>query len=181
MSIPNFLSLVRIILVPVMVILLIDGAFREALIVLTSAGLTDALDGFLARVLHQRTSLGAYLDPIADKTLITSCFVTLSILGIIPSWLAVIVVSRDFIIILGAVIFFMSSIPFEIKPALVSKITTVFQIITVFAALIIKIFPHEFHKLWVLPLEWGTAFFTILSGFYYITKGVKIINIYNKE
>jgi len=180
-SIPNFLSLVRIILVPVMVILLIDGAFREALIVLTSAGLTDALDGFLARVLHQRTSLGAYLDPIADKTLITSCFVTLSILGIIPSWLAVIVVSRDFIIILGAVIFFMSSIPFEIKPALVSKITTVFQIITVFAALIIKIFPHEFHKLWVLPLEWGTAFFTILSGFYYITKGVKIINIYNKE
>jgi len=164
-----------------MVILLIDGAFREALIVLTSAGLTDALDGFLARVLHQRTSLGAYLDPIADKTLITSCFVTLSILGIIPSWLAVIVVSRDFIIILGAVIFFMSSIPFEIKPALVSKITTVFQIITVFAALIIKIFPHEFHKLWVLPLEWGTAFFTILSGFYYITKGVKIINIYNKE
>jgi hypothetical protein len=96
MNIPNLITLLRIILVPIIVILLIQGFFLKALIVFVVAGLSDALDGFLARVLHQQTVLGAYLDPIADKALLASSFVTLSILHIIPSWLAVIVISRDF-------------------------------------------------------------------------------------
>ena len=101
MNIPNLITLLRIILVPVIVILLIQGSFFKALIVFIVAGLSDALDGFLARVLKQQTVLGAYLDPIADKALLVSSFVTLSVLHIIPSWLVVIVISRDFIILLG--------------------------------------------------------------------------------
>lgn len=176
MSIPNFLSLFRIILVPVTVIFLIDGSFFTALAIFTLAGITDALDGFLARVLSQKTVLGAYLDPIADKALLTSCFVTLSILGIIPGWLAVIVVSRDFFILLGISILFMVSVPFEMRPIFVSKVTTAVQIITVFLALAFKTLGVDGHPLFIHFLHWLTAGFTTISGFHYILRGIKAIN-----
>lgn len=176
MSIPNFLSLFRIILVPVTVIFLIDGSFFTALAIFTLAGITDALDGFLARVLSQKTVLGAYLDPIADKALLTSCFVTLSIMGVIPGWLAVIVVSRDFIILLGISVLFMVSVPFEIKPIFVSKVTTAVQIITVFLALALKTVGGDGHPLLIHFLHWLTAGFTTVSGFHYILRGIKAIN-----
>lgn len=176
MSIPNFLSLFRIILVPVTVIFLIDGSFFTALAIFTLAGITDALDGFLARVLSQKTVLGAYLDPIADKALLTSCFVTLSILGIIPGWLAVIVVSRDFMILLGISILFMVSVPFEIRPIFVSKLTTAVQIITVFLALAFKTLGGDGHPLFIHFLYWLTAGLTTISGFHYILRGIKAIN-----
>ncbi len=104
MNIPNLITLLRIILVPVVVILLIQGSFLKALMVFIVAGLSDALDGFLARVLNQQTALGAYLDPIADKALLASTFITLSVLHVIPGWLTVIVISRDLIILLGILI-----------------------------------------------------------------------------
>src|SRR3990170_2977509 len=176
MSIPNFLSLFRIILVPVTVIFLIDGSFLKALVVFTLAGVTDALDGFLARVLNQQTILGSFLDPVADKALLTSCFVTMSVLGIIPAWLAVLVVSRDFIILLGVAIIFMVSVSFEIKPALVSKATTALQVITVLLALTLKILPGNFDYMWMFFLYWLTAGFTIISGFHYIIKWISTIN-----
>jgi cardiolipin synthase len=175
-SIPNFLSLFRIILVPVTVIFLIDGSFFTALAIFTLAGITDALDGFLARVLSQKTVLGAYLDPIADKALLISCFVTLSIMGIIPGWLAVIVVSRDFFIILGISILFMVSVPFEIRPIFVSKLTTAVQIITIFLALAFKTLGGDGHPLFMHFLHWLTAGFTTISGFHYILRGIKAIN-----
>jgi cardiolipin synthase len=175
-SIPNFLSLFRIILVPITVIFLIDGSYFTALAIFTLAGLTDALDGFLARVLSQKTVLGAYLDPIADKALLTSCFVTLSVLGIIPGWLTVIVVSRDFIILLGISLLFMVSVPFEIRPIFVSKVTTAVQIITIFLALALKTLGGDGHPLLMHSLHWITAGFTTLSGFHYIHRGIKAIN-----
>lgn len=140
------------------------------------AGVTDALDGFLARVLNQQTILGAFLDPIADKALLTSCFVTMSVLGVIPAWLAVLVVSRDFIILLGIAIMFMVSVSFEIRPALVSKATTALQVITVFLALTLKILPGNFDYIWMFSLYWLTAGFTIISGFHYIVKWISTIN-----
>ena len=176
MSIPNFLSLFRIILVPITVIFLIDGSFLKALTVFTIAGITDALDGFLARVLSQKTILGAYLDPLADKALLTSCFVTLSILGVIPGWLTVIVVSRDFMILLGISIFFMVAVPFEIRPVFVSKLTTALQIITVLLALGTKALEGDGNYLGMHLLQWLTAGFTIVSGFHYIVRGIKAIN-----
>ena len=101
MNIPNFLSLLRIILVPVFVIFLIQAEYDKALITFAVAGLTDALDGTLARLLKCQTTLGAFLDPIADKLLLVTSFVSLALFGLIPAWLAVIVISRDFIILLG--------------------------------------------------------------------------------
>lgn len=159
-----------------MVIFLIDGSFITALAVFTLAGITDGLDGFLARVLNQKTILGSYMDPIADKALLTSCFVTLSILGIVPSWLAVIVVSRDFMILFGISILFMLSVPFEIRPAFISKATTAIQLGTIFTALGFKSLGGDGHPLFMHVVFWVTAGLTTISGFHYIHRGIKAIN-----
>jgi cardiolipin synthase len=176
MNIPNLLTLLRIILVPVIVILLIQGSFLKALAVFIVAGLTDILDGFLARILKQQTVLGAYLDPIADKALLASSFVTLSILHVIPGWLAVIVISRDFIILLGISVLSILSITVEIRPAFVSKVTTALQLITILGSLAGKSFPGTLDEMWILALYWATSFFTIISGLNYMARGVKLIN-----
>jgi cardiolipin synthase (CMP-forming) len=176
MNIPNFITLLRIILVPVIVILLIQGSFLKALLIFIAASLSDALDGFLARFLQQQTVLGAYLDPIADKALLVSSFVTLSVLHIIPSWLAVIVISRDFIILLGISVLSIMSITVEIRPAFVSKITTAMQLITVLLALSARCFPIGVGEMWILAVYWITALFTILSGLNYMMRGLELIN-----
>ena len=176
MNIPNLITLLRIMLVPVIVILLIQGSFFHALIVFIVASLSDALDGFLARVLKQQTVLGAYLDPIADKALLASSFVTLSVLHVIPSWLAVIVISRDFIILLGILVLSIMSINVEIRPAFVSKITTAMQLITVLLVLSIPCFHIEINEMWIQAAYWITALLTILSGLNYIMRGMELIN-----
>lgn len=174
MNIPNFLSLLRILLVPVMVIFLMQNAFLKALIVLVVSGLTDALDGFLARVLNQQTTLGAYLDPIADKALLASCFITLSIKGIMPGWLTVIVISRDFIIMLGVAVLSMMSIPYEIRPAFISKVTTAVQLTTVLFTLLFRTLPGLLDYQWIILLQWLTAFFTVTSGLNYMFRKTKL-------
>lgn len=177
MNIPNFLTLLRIILVPVLVIFLINKAFINALILFSCLGLTDALDGFLARILNQQTVLGSYLDPIADKVLLTSCFLALAILKVIPGWLAVVVISRDVIILLGISILSIMKVAFEINPLFVSKITTTLQIAAVFFALFFRAFPFmPIDGAWLLLLYWLTALFTVLSGYLYVVRGVKLIN-----
>jgi len=181
MNIPNFLSLTRIILVPVFVIFLIQDEYYNALIVFVIAGLTDVLDGAMARLLNAQTILGAYLDPIADKLLLSTSFVTFAILGIIPSWLTVIVISRDFIILLGIAILSLMSVPFEIKPAVISKATTALQLGTIFFALLHKSITHGLSNNWILALFWLTALFTVASGLVYINRGIKIINITNTK
>ena len=163
-------------MVPVIVILLIQESFLKALIVFMAAGLTDILDGFLARVLHQQTVLGSYLDPIADKALLVSSFVTLSVLHIIPGWLAVLVISRDLFILLGISVLSIMSISVEIRPAFVSKVTTTLQLITVLLSLSALCLPGGIREIWLLPLYWVTAFFTIVSGLNYMARGMKIIN-----
>jgi cardiolipin synthase len=178
MNIPNLLTMSRIILVPIIVILLMDGSFCIALVLLVISGVTDVLDGFLARILHQQTVLGAYLDPIADKALMISCFVTLSVKKFIPGWLSVIVISRDCIILLGVSVLTMLSIPFKVKPVLLSKLTTLIQIVTILAVLM--------GRCWSMNLQRGsisldalfllTAVLTVITGFYYMAMGVKYIN-----
>ncbi len=176
MNIPNLLTLLRIIMVPVIVILLIQGSFLKALIVFIAASLTDALDGFLARVLHQQTVLGSYLDPIADKALLASSFVTLSVLHIIPGWLTVIVISRDFIILLGISVLSIMSFSVEIRPLFISKITTAVQLTTVLLALFARCLPEGVPPMWLQTLYWATALFTIVSGLQYMSRGLKLIN-----
>jgi cardiolipin synthase len=177
MNIPNFLTLLRIVLVPLLVIFLINKSFLKALILFACLGLTDALDGFLARILNQQTVLGSYLDPIADKILVTSCFLALAILKVIPGWLAVVVISRDVIILLGISILSIMNIAFEVQPLFVSKVTTTLQIFVVFFALFFKAFPLlVIDGAWLMLLYWFTAVFTVLSGYQYVAKGVRLIN-----
>jgi len=175
-NLPNFLSLFRIILVPVTIVYLIDGSYITALVIFSLAGITDALDGFLARVLHQKTLLGAYLDPLADKALLTACFITLSILQVIPSWLTAIIVTRDFIILFGICVLFMVSGSLEIRPAFISKITTALQLLTVFLALIYKSLGGDGPHPLLYVQYWLTAGFTVISGANYVFTGIKAIN-----
>jgi cardiolipin synthase (CMP-forming) len=176
MNIPNILSLLRIVLTPVLVIFLMEGSYSKALVVFVFSGLSDGLDGFLARTLKQQTKLGAYLDPIADKALLTSSFLTLAIMGTLPGWLTVIVISRDCIILLGLAILSMMSIPFEIRPAFISKVTTMLQLLTVFMVLVVRgpAGGGDYSAMYLL--YWVTALFTILSGLGYLIKGVRLIN-----
>ncbi len=172
-SIPNILTLIRILLTPLLVILLLRDMYHLALLVFAIAGLSDGLDGLIARLLNQRTKLGAYLDPAADKLLLTSAFVSLAVLNVIPAWLTVLVIARDVIILLGLAIFTLTEKQYEINPTLVSKCTTTIQLLMV----LLSLFDPVHTKLAFLHpiLVWGTAAFTILSGLHYIDLGMNIL------
>jgi len=173
LNIPNILTVIRILLTPLFVIFLIKNLYSCALLTFTVAGISDGLDGLLARYFNQRTVLGAYLDPIADKLLLTSAFVSLAILKVIPGWLTVIVISRDILITIGIVIFSIVNIDFVVKPSIASKCTTVSQLATVFLTLLSLSIPITiFIK---FPLYWLTAALTIISGLHYIYIGLNIL------
>ena len=125
MNLPNILTLIRVLLIPVFVILIMNKFFGWAIITFASAGITDGIDGLIARITQQRTELGAYLDPIADKLLLSSGFITLAIIEMLPSWLAVIVITRDLIILIGLLVMILINYHPRIRPSLVSKVTTV--------------------------------------------------------
>ncbi|MBM4347097.1 MAG: CDP-alcohol phosphatidyltransferase family protein, partial [Deltaproteobacteria bacterium] len=136
MNLPNTLTLIRVLLIPVFVILIMNHSFWWALITFAIAGITDGLDGLLARLTRQKTELGAFLDPIADKLLLISAYLTLAIIEILPGWLSVIVITRDIIILLGILVIMLISHPPQIRPSFISKVTTTFQILTVLLALL---------------------------------------------
>lgn len=172
-SIPNILTLVRILLTPVFVILLLRDLFPMALLVFAIAGVSDGLDGLIARYMNQRTALGAYLDPAADKLLLVSAFISLAVLGVIPPWVTVIVITRDVVIVLGLAILTLTEKKYEINPSMVSKCTTTAQIITV----LVSLYDPAHVKLAMLypVLLWGTAILTTLSGLHYIYIGMNIL------
>ncbi len=174
MNLPNFLTLTRILLVPFFVTAVVYRYFSWAIVIFFVAGITDGLDGLLARSLHQKTRLGAFLDPLADKLLLTSAYITLGILHLVPFWLPVVVVSRDIIIALGMLIIMLLGYNYEIRPRMVSKATTVFQIVTVLAVLCAQY--CSFISRHLLGLYAVTVIFTVVSGVYYLYLGMKILN-----
>ncbi len=169
MNIPNLLTIFRISLVPIFVIFVIHNDLWRALIIFILAGITDGLDGFIARLLNQRTVVGAYLDPIADKMLLMSAYIGLAFKDMLPGWLSVIVVSRDIIILAGIAIISLMGKGTEIRPSIASKFTTVFQILTII--IILYPFPIFYIRLFI-PI---TAVLTILSGIQYMYRGIKIM------
>ena len=175
-NIPNTLTVLRIVLVPVIVILLIQGQYAKALVCFVIAGVTDGLDGLLARILNQQTVVGAYLDPVADKALVISMFTALAVVGVIPGWLAVVVISRDCIILGGILVLTLMSVRLEISPSFVSKINTMLQLSTIFFALLLKVGDggRHFREAFMI-LCWVTALFTVVSGGDYILRGMKLI------
>jgi cardiolipin synthase len=173
MTVANLLTISRILLTPVLVWLLLDNRLKAALAVFFLAGMTDGLDGLVARVFHQKSKLGAYLDPLADKLLLVTCFVLLAFLGLIPRWLAIIAVSRDVFILLGLAMLLFNRVKLEIKPVALSKATTGFELLSVLTVLCSPFF--------TLP-EWGylllfalTALFCLLSGVQYFLIGKSLL------
>ncbi len=128
-SIPNLITLVRVILVPVVFWLLITDETQLAFILFIVAGVSDAIDGYLAKTFGWQTELGAYLDPLADKLLIVSIFLALGVDGKLPLWLVVAVVSRDILIVIAVMLSWVLSNPVRIRPLVVSKANTVAQIL----------------------------------------------------
>ena len=129
MSIPNIITLGRLILVPVIVWLLVAGLKQAAFAAFLIAGISDAADGYLAKRYNMETELGAYLDPLADKMLIVCIFVTLGLGGQLPAWLVIAVVSRDFLIVTAVLLSWVMGHPVTIKPHIISKTNTAAQIV----------------------------------------------------
>lgn len=139
-QIPNTITVLRLILVPVLILLLQNGEFGWALVVFSVAGLSDGLDGFLARKYRLESELGGFLDPVADKVLMIGAYVTLSLLDLLPAWLVMLVIARDFLII--GFIMMLIALGDELHPApsIYSKINTVIQVLLVVVVLINQAF-----------------------------------------
>ncbi|MEW6296675.1 MAG: CDP-alcohol phosphatidyltransferase family protein [Thermodesulfobacteriota bacterium] len=170
---PNLITLLRIGAIPLFLILLTDGRYTEALVVFVLAGATDSLDGALARLTNSHTTLGAYIDPLADKLLLVSSFLFLAFAGFIPRWLTIVVISRDVLILIGfAVLFVMTGHSITVKPTLIGKACTFFQLLTVTLTLVSLHNPH-----WTFPLLWNaavvlTAGAAVVSGWQYLSRGL---------
>ncbi len=173
MNLPNYITLLRIVLIPFFMDLMIYGYYQGALAVFAAACVTDALDGMIARMTGTKTELGAFLDPIADKLLIVSAFVTLVLLGMLPVWLVIVVVSRDILLVLGSIVIYITGKKFHSRPTFIGKTTTVLQL----AAVGLSLLPehHRMNLTWLFLLQVITACFTIASGAQYVARGIRIV------
>jgi len=179
-NIANGLTAVRVLLVPYFAFLLISGRGKAALLVFAVCGLTDALDGLLARRLKQRTLVGTLLDPIADKLLMATAFIVLAYVHIVPLRLAVMVISRDLFILVGSILYLLLLDASDIRATRLSKANTAVQILTVIYFLAIAAFPAEAKALGTgmrtLPdrvVTWICATTTIVSGLQYMYIGLR--------
>lgn len=170
----NRVTIFRILLVPVFVTSILYYNLGLAIAVFMTAAATDALDGYLARSRGEKTRLGAILDPIADKMLLVSAFISLSMVSGLPDhlrmpvYVPMVVISRDVIILLGAVVIYMNNGSIEVRPTGISKVTTFFQMLTIVSVLFGFV-----HSAWI----WNTAvLLTVISGIGYIKIGSLQIN-----
>ena len=178
LTVPNLLSLLRMGLVPVFIIAVIDGEIGKALLIFVVAGVTDALDGFIARFYGQQSLLGAYLDPIADKLLLTSSYVALSIPSLnrgveIPLWITVLVIARDVLLVVVALIMYLAAGVRSFPPTVLSKVTTVFQVASVVLVLVSGLLPNlDVVASTVLYVMTGL---TVLSGLDYVRRSNHLV------
>jgi cardiolipin synthase len=166
-TVPNQLTFLRLGFLPFFVVLIIYERYSWALLILILAALTDAMDGLLARSLNQKTALGAYLDPIADKLMLSSSFVVLALEGRIPRWLTILVLGRDVLILMTATVILLVVGYRHFPPSIYGKITTGAQILMVLVVLLAE----GFHLPMLESVRQGLAYvvagFTIFSGFHY--------------
>lgn len=177
LTLPNFLTLTRMAMIPFLVIAISEGDYRLAVWTFLVAGLTDALDGFLARRFDARSVIGAYLDPIADKLLLTAAYITLTIPHgqsvAIPLWLAILTLFRDFFIMMMAVVLYLVEDVRRFPPTLMGKLTTFMHVVTVSVVLIANIIEIP----WLVPqLCFYVSFgLVVTSGFHYIYRSSRMI------
>lgn len=172
-NLPNFLTLLRLLAIPLFLILLEDLRYADALIVFVAAGITDALDGAIARLTNTRTTLGAYLDPAADKLLLISAFIALGFMHAVPRWLTVIVLSRDVILVLGYfLLFVMTQETMEIHPTAAGKLSTFLQLGSVTAVLVGLMKPDSVPPLFREVLFYVAGTVTAAAGLQYMYQGL---------
>jgi len=175
LSIPNLITLARILLVPVVVWAIATANMDLAFVLFLVAAISDAVDGFLAKRFGMMTELGAYLDPLADKVMIVSIYVTLGIMGIIPLWIVILVVSRDLMIVGAIMLSWLVGQPVEIRPHAISKLNTGAQLF--FACLVLASHGFGFNAEPVLTLVMAlVAVLTLLSVGFYLREWVRHMN-----
>ena len=174
---PNLISLGRLLAVPLMVYLVLEQSYVFAFWLFLAAGISDAVDGFIAKQFGAETELGTYLDPLADKALLVAIYVTLGRTGDIATWLVILIVSRDLMIIGGALLFQTLTQSLKMEPLWISKANTTFQI--ALAGLVLAQVAYEFEiAVAVDLLLYIVAGTTVLSGGAYIVKwGRRVLNM----
>lgn len=174
MTWPNFISLGRLFTTPVLIWLLLSGRTVAAFYVFILAGLSDILDGILARALKDHSIIGSYLDPIADKCLLTGAFIALGVKGLIPIWLIIFVTFRDAMIVGGAILLILLGKKLRVQPLLISKLNTLLQILLVVYVMGEKVWSFNFSYM-LESLTSLTALTTFISGAGYVVLWVKIM------
>lgn len=180
LTIPNLLSLLRMGLVPIFIIAVVNGEPKKGLLIFLVAGVTDALDGFIARFWNQQSLLGSYLDPIADKLLLTSAYVALSFPALnqgtpIPVWITILVIARDVLLVAVALVLYLAAGVRHFPPSILSKVTTVVQVTTVVLVLLSGTFPHlRFVDLTADTAIYLVAALTVASGLDYVLRAGRL-------
>lgn len=177
---PTFLTLLRLLLVPVIIWLIVTDELLAAFVIFLTAGLTDALDGFFARRFGWVTTLGAYLDALADKALLVSVYATLGFFGHLPPWLVILVISRDILIIGAVLLSWLLARKIEIKPARLSKLNTVIQIALAALILAKRGIPIDLETAESL-LIWTCGLTTALSAALYMAIWMKRMAVYDRQ
>jgi cardiolipin synthase len=173
LNVPNLLTLLRIVAIPVFLILLEDLRYTEAFAVFVAAGVTDAADGAIARLTHSKTTLGAYLDPAADKALLVSSFIALGFMHEVPRWLVVVAISRDVVIVLGYFLLFtMTQRTMAVEPSIAGKLSTFLQLVSIALVLASLSWPGLIDA-GVPPVVFAaTGAVTALAGLQYMYRGL---------
>jgi len=166
-TVPNQITLLRLGFLPFFLILISYEHYKWALFVQVLAGLSDGIDGLLARSLNQRSALGAYLDPIADKLLLSSSFVILAFKQKLAWWLTILVLSRDVLLLIVAAVIILIAGYRPFPPSVLGKFTTAFQIILVFAVVLAAAYPGAGLALLNRGLIYVVTALTVISGFHY--------------
>ena len=175
-SLPNLISLGRLVLVPAIIAMIAEERWKEACIVFIIAGISDAVDGWIAKTFDLRTELGAYLDPLADKALIVSIYVALAIVAVLPATLVILVVARDMMIIGAFMISLVMRKPVKVKPLMISKLNTAAQIS--FAAMVLGDKAFGFSAgMWFDVSLYCVAALTLASTAAYIGQWIKHMNL----
>lgn len=169
-NLANQLTLFRLLLVPLILIAMLYGRHRMALGLFLVAAVTDFIDGLAARRLNQKTALGAYLDPIADKLLLSSSFFVQALIGAVPWWVTILVLGRDLMIVATALVMTLATDLRQFPPSALGKANTAVQIATVFSLVLRNAYPLWWLAWTTEKLLWVTAAFTLASGAHYAVR-----------
>ena len=172
MNIPNFITIARILLVPLTVWLIISEAYGWAFLSFVVAGISDGVDGYIARRFNLRTELGAHLDPVADKALLVSIYVTLGFLKFLPAWLVILVVTRDVMIVGAFLLSLLMGKPVKVAPLMVSKVNTAGQIILAVAVLGLLEMDRSLEPFVSIGMA-VVALLTVASGAFYLAEWLR--------